>query len=235
MGKAVRAEPDEEGPLRTCIVTREKRAPEDMIRFVAGPDGSVVADLKRNLPGRGVWVTCAKDLVAQAVRKQAFGRSLKTQVKAAESLPDDIDRLIEKEALQALSIANKAGSITCGAAKIEQSIVRGLVACLAHASDGSPDGVRKLDQTLARHRGQTADRVPTVNHFASAQLDLALGRTNVIHAAVKRGPAADFFLSRCRRLTAYRTLGGSVGTEASLARIPDLPENAEPTASDFGL
>lgn len=235
MGKAQPREADEEGPQRTCIVTREKRAPDDMIRFVAGPDASVVADLKRNLPGRGVWVTCAKDLVAQAVRKQLFARGLKTQAKAAETLPEDIDRLLEKEALQALSIVNKAGGVTCGAAKIEQSIDRGFVEFLTHARDGSPDGTRKLNQRVARQRGVPPDQVETVDLFESAQLDLALGRTNVIHAAVKRGPAAEFFLSRCRRLTAYRTPGGAVRATESSARIPDLPENPEPSASDFGL
>ncbi|MEP4104459.1 MAG: DUF448 domain-containing protein, partial [Nitratireductor sp.] len=40
---------------RTCIVTRRTVEPEDLIRFVAGPDMSVVPDLKRNLPGRGCW------------------------------------------------------------------------------------------------------------------------------------------------------------------------------------
>ncbi len=234
MGKA-HAETDEDGPLRTCVVTREKRAPEDMIRFVAGPDGTVVPDLKRNLPGRGVWVSCAKDLVAQAVKKQAFGRGLKTQVRAAESLPDDIERLLEKDALQALSIVNKTGGVTCGFAKIEQSIDRGLVEFLTHARDGSPDGVRKLNQRLGRQRGVPASQIETLDLFDSAQLDLALGRTNVIHAAVKRGPAAEFFLGRCRRLAAYRSNGGAAKAAADLARIPDPPEKTEPAASDFGL
>ncbi len=38
---------------RTCIVTRESGYADDMIRFVAGPDGAVVPDLKHELPGRG--------------------------------------------------------------------------------------------------------------------------------------------------------------------------------------
>ena len=53
---------------RRCIVTREVLYPDQLIRFVAGPDGEVVPDLKRKLPGRGVWVTAKRDLVQQAVK-----------------------------------------------------------------------------------------------------------------------------------------------------------------------
>jgi hypothetical protein len=37
-------------------------------------------------------------------------------------------------------------------------------------------------------------------------MDLALGRTNVIHAALKAAPASKAFLARCRRLAAYRSI-----------------------------
>jgi len=35
-------------------------------------------------------------------------------------------------------------------------------------------------------------------------LDLALGRSNVIHAALLAGPASKTFLSRCQVLVRYR-------------------------------
>ena len=35
----------ETGPLRRCIVTRERLPKERMIRFVVGPDGAIVPDL----------------------------------------------------------------------------------------------------------------------------------------------------------------------------------------------
>ena len=52
---------------RMCIVTRESGDPDALIRFVAGPDGSVVPDLKRQLPGRGCWVKAERALVDKAV------------------------------------------------------------------------------------------------------------------------------------------------------------------------
>jgi predicted RNA-binding protein YlxR (DUF448 family) len=232
LGKAISAEEDEEGPLRTCIVTREKLSPDEMIRFVAGPEGLVVPDLKRKLPGRGVWVRCSVREVSEAVRCQTFGRGLKTRATAAATLPADIDRLLERDALQALAMANKAGCIVSGSAKVESAIQRGLANALLHARDAGPDGVRKLDQTFLRHTGeQTAGR-EKVELFESAQLDLALGRTNVIHAAVKRGAAGDFFLSRCRRLAAYRSPGDVAAPAAHLARNPDPPGSREPLAPE---
>ena len=77
------------GPVRTCIVTGEEAAPERMIRFVVGPDG-VVPDLKRKLPGRGVWVTADKAVLAEAVARKAFARSFKRDVKVAADLADRV-------------------------------------------------------------------------------------------------------------------------------------------------
>ena len=61
------AGPGRRAPERTCIVTRVAQAPEAMIRFVRGPDGRVVPDLRARLPGRGAWVSARRDAVATAV------------------------------------------------------------------------------------------------------------------------------------------------------------------------
>jgi uncharacterized protein len=191
-------------PERTCIVTRTKAPPEDMIRFVTGPDAMVVPDIRRKLPGRGVWVLGCADLVAKAIRSQAFSRGLKTPVKASPDLPAAIERELRRDCLQALSLANKAGLLLTGFAKAEEAIVSGSLAGLVHAAGCSGDGVRKLDQLLYwRFGGDRA--VPSINLFDSSELDLALGRTNVIHAALAEGAASEGFLARCRRLRRYRS------------------------------
>jgi uncharacterized protein len=43
-----------------CIVTRSRGEPDDLVRFVCGPDGTVVPDIRCELPGRGVWVRRAR-------------------------------------------------------------------------------------------------------------------------------------------------------------------------------
>jgi predicted RNA-binding protein YlxR (DUF448 family) len=194
----------ENSPERTCIVTRTKALPGDMIRFVAGPGAIVVPDIRRKLPGRGVWVLGCADLVERAVRGQAFSRGLKMQVTASPDLPLAIEKELTRDCLQALSLANKAGLVVTGFAKVEEAIVSGSVAGLVHAAGCSADGVRKLDQVLYRRFGDERAR-PSISMFGSSELDLALGRTNVIHAALAEGAASEGFLARCQRLTRFRS------------------------------
>ena len=59
---------DARGSLRRCIVTRSELPPDDLIRFVADPSGTIVPDVARKLPGRGVWVTAERSAVEAAVK-----------------------------------------------------------------------------------------------------------------------------------------------------------------------
>lgn len=188
---------------RTCIVTRRPQPPEAMIRFVRGPDGALAPDIRARLPGRGVWVTARADLVAQAAQKRMFSRSLKTQVEAAPQLAEDVDKLLEADCLQMLALANKAGAVVAGFGKVADTLSRAGAAALIEARDGGEDGKRKLAQ--AARRAESAP--PIIGLFSSLQLDLALGRTNVIHAALAESGPTAAFLARCRRLAAYRGLG----------------------------
>jgi len=196
-----------EASERTCIVTRRREAPEAMIRFVRAPDGVLTPDIRSRLPGRGAWVTARAEVVAEAVKKQAFARQLKAKVSASPSLPADVDRLLESDCLQSLAMANKAGAVVAGFGKVCEALEKGAVAAVLEARDGSAEGRRKLAQAArraatARGRGETATEA--ISLFDSLQLDLALGRTNVIHAALAPGRPTQAFLARCRRLAAYR-------------------------------
>jgi uncharacterized protein len=190
------------GSERTCIVTRTKAEPDSMIRFVLSPDAEVVADLRHKLPGRGVWVSARADAVAAAVKRKAFPRAFKAEVKVSAALPAEIEALMSDNCLQALSLAKKAGQVVTGSFKVEVAIKTGGVIGLIHASDGSADGCRKLSQVL--HRLDEAPK-PEIKLFTSLQLSLALGGTNVIHAALNGGAASEAFLSHCRRLEQYRS------------------------------
>src|SRR5499427_1503587 len=109
-------------PQRLCIATRKTRPVGELIRFVAGPDGAVVPDIKRRLPGRGVWITARRRVIEEAVRRRAFGRGLKADVQASCDLPDTLDRLLELSALNALSMAHKAGLVILGFARVEAAV-----------------------------------------------------------------------------------------------------------------
>jgi predicted RNA-binding protein YlxR (DUF448 family) len=200
-----------DGPERSCVVTRAVKAPDDLIRFVAGPDGVLVPDLRRKLPGRGVWASLSRGIVAEAVRRKAFERSLKAKVAVPPDLAETVDALMLRDALQALSMANKAGLVTAGFAKVEALIGSGRCLAVVAASDGAEDGRRKIGQAVRRAaaaraaEGLKAREMPVVAIFTAADLELALGRAHVIHAALAPGPAAEGVLSRWRRLVRYRT------------------------------
>jgi predicted RNA-binding protein YlxR (DUF448 family) len=189
---------------RTCIVTRRRDAPEEMIRFVRAPDGMVAPDIRSRLPGRGVWVTARAEFVAEAARKQAFSRSFKASSEASPTLARDVEALLESDCLQMLALANKAGLVIAGFGKVATALEKDAVAAVIEAKDGGEDGRRKLAQCARRRENLSGVRPKVVAMFASGQLDLALGRTNVIHAALAHGGPTEAFLARCARLAHYR-------------------------------
>ena len=193
-------EADEQGPLRRCALTRARRPKDDLIRFVLAPDGEIVPDLKERLPGRGVWVSASGDVVAEAAKRNVFARALKAQVKVPADLARRVETLLLEAALGAFALANKAGEVMFGFTKVEQAIAREKILALVHASDAAEDGCRKLDARLrAQTRGAEA---PAIRVFTSDELDLASGRTNVIHAAIIHGRVGAKLLARCHAWSA---------------------------------
>ncbi len=189
-------------PERRCIVTRQVRPVGELIRFVAAPDGSVVPDLKRRLPGRGVWVTATRDAVTKAVAKSLFARALKAPAKAPAELADNVGRLLRDAALGGLGLERRAGRLKLGFADVEALLRRGRAVLVIHAADAAADGVRKLEQ--AAHAG--GSRPVTCRAFTGEELGLALGRENVIHAALERARGGEAAAERCRAYERYSGL-----------------------------
>jgi predicted RNA-binding protein YlxR (DUF448 family) len=209
---------------RLCIATREVRPIGELIRFVVGPDGAVVPDLKRRLPGRGVWITANRPLVEQAVRRRAFGRAFKADVRVSLGLADELEQLLERSALNALSVAHKAGLVLLGFAKIEAAIATAPLVALIRARDAGEEGGRKLAAAFRRRAGDAAEG-KIVKAFTSAQLDLALGRLNVVHAALLAGQASETFCGRWRFVECFRADNrGATGTAARGKRNGTNPE-----------
>lgn len=200
------------GTERMCAVTRQVRPTEELIRFVLDGDGHVVADLKRKLPGRGLWVSASRKVLATAVKRSLFAKGFRKPVKQRETLVEETEGLLVRSAIEALAIAAKAGQVVAGYAKVEAALKAGEARALIHAQDGAADGIRKLDNlagtTSAHGDAGIALKMPILNALNSTELDLALGRSNVIHAALLAGPAGKSFLSRIERLVRFRTSDG---------------------------
>jgi hypothetical protein len=191
-------------------VTRERLPKEVMIRFVVGPEGDLVPDLAAKLPGRGAWVVADCAAIETAAKKGLFAKSFGAPVQVPQDLGLRVGWLLVRRALDILGQARKAGALIMGGAKVQAAARCGAVGALIEASDGAPDGRRKAQSAL-RAGGRFDPARPLegaliVGCFSSQELSLALGRENVIHAALPEGGFADRFLAEARRLMGFRAL-----------------------------
>lgn len=217
---------------RTCIATRQVRDPAEMIRFVRGPGGEVVPDIRRKLPGRGCWVTATREAVAQAVKRRAFTRAFGGDIQIPGDLPDIVGDLLAKDALGALSMAKKAGAVVTGFDQVAGLVESGKAIAILHAAEAAEDGRRKLYQAVMRATRAGNPQVAAISPFTLLQMDLALGRTHVIHAALSAVPVARACLDRCLGLLRYRS-GDAANGPAGVTGEPDATAgmNAGPIKS----
>ncbi len=189
-----------------CIVTREVKDEAELIRFVRGPGGQAVPDLARKLPGRGVWVSLDREILDEAVRKKAFSKAFHAETTMPPDLGAMVGNLLRQQALSLLSLSKKAGEAVAGFMKVEEMLGRNRARLLLHGTDAAPDGCRKLDK-LAH------PDVARIVLFQSRELDLAFGRSNVVHAAVAKGGLAEKLAIAVRRIETFEGQKGSKGPE----------------------
>lgn len=187
---------------RRDIVTGEVMDEERLIRFVAGPDGQVVPDLARKLPGRGMWVAADRASVETAAKKGLFSRAAKAKLAAPAGLADQVAELLARRLLAGLGLARRSGELVLGFEKVSTALKGGKVAVLAEALDGAADGRRKL-LAVAR-KVQPAPIV--IGLFTVDELSLALGAENVVHSACLAGRTAERWTFDARRLSGFRPL-----------------------------
>ena len=203
---------------RLCAATGQVKPIDELIRFVIAPDGSVVPDVKRRLPGRGVWITATRAALERAIARKVFARAFKQSVRVAADLAELTEHLLVRAALDRLAICHKAGAVAIGFAKVEAALARDRVAAVLNASDAALEGVRKV--AAARNRRTDGAAIGLVECFTSAELDLALGRANVVHAALLAGPESGAFLARTARLENFRAGPGLPGNGQRRALAP---------------
>jgi len=204
---AVAKKMDEEeamGRERRCIVSGEIMPDSRLIRFVAAPDGQVVPDVAAKLPGRGLWVTATRKAVTQAVEKKLFARAAKANVTATADLAERTEKALVTRMLGDLGIARRSGALVLGFDNVLRALDSARPAnVLIEAIDGSGDGKRKL-YNAAHARGL---KPQVLECLTSAELGLALGRENVIHAAVQPGGLAERLTFDAERLQGFRPAG----------------------------
>ena len=211
-------------PERTCILTRAVGPRSGLIRLALGPDGAVAPDVRARAHGRGAWIGVDRATLAAAQRKgklkAALARAFKTAVTIPEDLPERIEAALRQAALDRLGLEAKAGNLVIGGEKIETALRKGQVHLLIHAADAGADGTARLDQAL--RVGSDREQLQGLAFPADRSiLSLALGRQNVVHAAVLDRAAA----ARVRDLIAR--WGAFIGRDAALEAAP-AAEGATP-------
>ncbi|HVT55602.1 MAG TPA: RNA-binding protein [Xanthobacteraceae bacterium] len=191
------------GLARLCLATGEVKPVEEMIRYVIAPDGTIVPDLSKKLPGRGAWVSGSRAALQSAIEKKAFARAFRGKGKADAELPLLVERLLMRAALDSLSLANKAGQVVAGFEKVKERLTGNRVLALLHASNAAEAGRAKLNAAA-----KSSGREPReIRLFSGEQLDLALGRSNVVHAALLDHAVCRAFLANCLRCQRWREQG----------------------------
>ena len=186
---------------RRSITTGEVRSVENLVRFVVGPEGDIVPDIEAKLPGRGLWVTADGAILARAIAKNDFPKAAKAPVKVAPDLVARVEKRLAERMLSDLGLARRAGQLVLGFDNVTRALdTKPPPRVLVEASEGAADGRKKLAGSAAA-RGL---RVETIDCLTRAELSLALGRENVIHAAVKPGPLAERLILDSVRLRGFR-------------------------------
>ncbi len=187
-------EGEESGPLRRCLVSRESAPRDHMLRFVLGPNRTVVPDLLAKLPGRGMWLSPRADVIEAAVKRGAFARAARGPV----IIPPDLVMLVRegltRRVIDLLGLARRAGQAIAGFEKAREIVVRGKAGLVIQATDGSDDECRRL---LSGAPGLMAMRP-----LAAARLGTAFGRDHVVHVAVLPGRLAERLEAESARLAA---------------------------------
>jgi predicted RNA-binding protein YlxR (DUF448 family) len=164
-----------------------------MIRFVVGPDRSIVPDLAARLPGRGFWLSPRADVLETARTKGAFARAARGPV----SLPADLNSVLQAQLARRISdhlgLARRAGQAVAGFARAREWVQAGAAGLVLQASDGSEDERRRLLSG--------AGEVRVAWPLDGAALGHVFGRDQAVHVAVAHGRLADALMDEIFRLS----------------------------------
>lgn len=202
---------------RRCIVSGDVHAPDDLIRFVVGPDQQLVPDVDGRLPGRGIWLSASREAIDMATKKNLFAKAARQRVAVSETIAADIEALLLDRCLRRLGLARRAGEAVAGFEKVSDWIRRGgdreRGGLLVQARDGAADGRGKLSR-LARALGEeTGITVEEIVCFDGFELGGALGVDHAVHTAISAGGNANALKRDARRLEGVRGLAPQIENE----------------------
>ncbi len=196
-------------PERRCIATGDSQPAAGLIRFVVGPDGTVVPDLLGKLPGRGIWVGADRAAREKAISGNLFSKAARTKVTVPEDMIAGLESAMVRRVVELISMARKAGKAVAGYEKVKGWLETGEARVLFQASDGSERGKSKLRPPDGKDS--------FFGVLSASELGLSFGREHVIHAALAVGGLTDRVREDALRLSGVRgkTNGGRSAGKAS--------------------
>ncbi|MFP7672133.1 RNA-binding protein [Marivita sp. S0852] len=198
----------ESGPERKCIATGEVHPKTELIRFVVGPEGTLVPDLAEKLPGRGIWVTATRAALEMAMKKNHFLRAAKAQVSVSDTLVSDIEQQLARRVINLISLSRKSGIAISGYEKVKDALSKETAEVLLQAEDGSTRGKSKLSTPHFGHY---------IGWLKADELGMAFGRQTVIHAALGAGGLTQRVVDEAQRLKGFRVRVSDTKTAAGAA------------------
>ncbi|MDE1883444.1 MAG: RNA-binding protein [Rhodospirillales bacterium] len=181
----------EHGPLRRCLVSRAQGRREEMLRFVAAPDGALVFDSSATLPGRGLWLSADGDVIELAVRRGVFARAARAPLKLPQDLRSQVEAALARRLVDLLGLARRSGAAISGFEKAREWLQAGRGGLIVQAADGSAD-------ERARFVGGSA--LPCVVVLSAGALGKVFGREHTVHVVIAAGRLARMIELEARRL-----------------------------------
>jgi predicted RNA-binding protein YlxR (DUF448 family) len=240
--------PDEEtepetGPLRRCIVTRERLPKERMFRFVVGPDGQIIPDLAGKLPGRGIWLSASRDVVESGARegprqknrqgdgsRRDLARAFAGAARGPVSVPSDLSVLLQtalaRRITDFLGLARRAGQAVAGFEKAREALRTGRYRLVLQASDGSEAERSRFLSGFGPKAGSGSD-ITIIDPLPGETLGRVFGRDYVVHVAVAPGKLAESLVIEAGRLAGLkngsaRAMGSTRATGQDTASVNDV-------------
>lgn len=174
--------------------------PDKLIRFVVGPDNSVVPDLEEKLPGRGFWLSADRDMVNTACKKRLFHKAARCSVKVSATLVEDLEALLVRRCLDRIAMARRAGQVVAGYDRVCDKLRKGggkwRGGVLMAASDGAEDGRKKVRRL--------AEDMSVISLFSMAELGSAIGSERTVHLILESGGLAKGLRRDTKRLSGFR-------------------------------
>lgn len=194
------------GPQRRCIAGSGESDPARLVRFVVGPDGTMVPDIDERLPGRGFWLSASRDMVKKACAKNLFARAARAPVRVPADLGDRIEQLLVVRCQNLIGLARRAGQAAFGFEKVRGWLRAGRCGVAIEALDGSPAARAKLYGGTA---GETCLAV-----LRSDEIGAAIGRDHIVHAMVAEGRLGQQLRREMTRLAGFRPAAAAVAASS---------------------